>query len=299
MDERTKLSGIARLSPRLRLLARLSQSENPILSISATHLLRDRTARRVGGFFEFTFLVLLPLSALVIAGATCMEIIYRAQHPNTWGNLIPATEPTKYLSYASGYLLRLIAFTYGFIILMVPGVTISKREADGSLLRFLPVERNEVFRGMAKLQLASFFLAPAIFYLFDVATALPVLMLAGFLGLQYFEYILIPPWPLEIKLLLAAWMLLALLYMSIYSIHPSFRYRLVWPSFIAMCAGCLIFGGVVFGGASWLVTQAEFPYYNDWMKPFLIRVVILISVFFVTATFFGLGAIRYRINPLK
>ena len=263
------------------------------------YLLRDRTARRIGGTFEFLFLVLLPVTVLVAFIASCIGIYDRVQHPFSWGSYGSALELSMYLSYSIGYLFRIIGFIFGFIILVIPGITLSKREDEGSLLRFLPIKRGEIFIGMTKLQLASFLLGPAIFYIFEFSSELILTMVVKSLDVRLGHWNLLPPWPLENKFLFFVWALVGFSCISIYSIHPSFRYRLVWAAFIALVAGGFIFALAAFGGAGLSIMYWDEPIHGLWEIPYEVRVVILIAISMLVAVLLGLAAIKYRINPAR
>jgi len=302
MDERTKLTGIARYSPRLNLLKRFAGSENPILSISAMYLLRDRTARRIGGYFEFIFLVLLPVIAVVMIMMSFSDE-FGSRSPYS-RNLFSEAFPM--LLGGIGYLARPIAYIYGFMLLNLPGVTITKREADGAVLRMLPMDRTEVFKGMLKLNFASFFMAPAIFYIFEfgfVVLAWVVLRSISpefdYWDLNYSMGFL----PLDARALITAWVLVFLFYASVYAIHPSFRYRVAWSSFMALMGGLFIFIAVLLFGTTLLMGAYE-TYYNydppiDTTAYVIGVVILLLAMLFASAIFFARGAIAYRINPVK
>ena len=254
MDERTKLTGLARYSPRLNLLKRFAESDNPILSISAMYLLRDRTARRIGGYFEFSFLAILPIYHITLA---LMRVCNK-----------PATTLV-----VTGFILRIVVYLFGLVLLTLPGWAITRREIDGSLFRSLPVNENEIFSGLLRTQLISFFLPPVIFYLLEFLG--PVIYIA-FLeiiepggDIRLWNAGFLYPMPVSARILMFIASIFFLYYFAIFSIGPSIENRQIGTFMIMILAGCFIYIPVVIGFLFIPILGIVGPVYLAFLIPFI------------------------------
>jgi len=205
------------------------------------------------------------------------------------------------------YLVRIVAYICGFMLLTFPGAMITRSEADGSLLRLLPLDRMEVYRGMIRLNLATFLMPAAIYYLLELALAgfVRIIMSSIHPAFSFMQNgFLMGYAPLSAKIILTGWVIVFLLYTSIYSIHPSFRYQPVWSSFKALILGLFLFSVIICICSAAL--YGLYDLYSNFHSPvinsiwyYTAAVVFIVSLLFASAIFFAYRAIKYRIDPIK
>ena len=235
MNEKTKMTGLARLSPRLNLLKRFAGSDEPILSISATYLLKNRTARRTGGTFEFIFLVILPAVTILFAVFQVLLMLYsRDLFINNTETLIMQSAFTVFL------LFLLAGFILGFVISILPGINLKKWEKDIALLRLFPINPHDAYENFIKLQAASFFLpiSVSIGFIYSILVVLECI-----LRRHYQPYITenYPNEALTDFTLFFSAVLVFIMYFSILSISVSLNHRAMWVSFVWLLAGVAVY----------------------------------------------------------
>jgi len=296
MDDKIKLTGLARLSPRLNLLKRFAGSDEPILSISAMYLLRDKTARRMGASFEFSFLVILPVVTVAMTG-----IVYMTTQS---GGQYPAFSPMTMLSGIATGVLMLMAGVYGLIVLVLPGNALMKREPDGSLFRFIPVEPKELYRDMLKLQLVSFLLPPVIYSVIN--TILRVWMWLSFP--EAFGGMSTPyanPWMIVVGLVTAVALAA---YITFFSIISSLRYNAVWAAFLEVVGAVVMYqiissiGNAIFMFKH-VYTQPVQNISDDWMNRYLLESTIFqlsaFAVLLMASILLARKVVKDRVMPMR
>jgi hypothetical protein len=296
MDERMKLTGFARYSPRLNLLAQYAESENPILSISATYLLRDKTARRMGASFEFSFLVILPIVTIAMTGMLYMSTQSAGQYA--------AMSPMTILSGIATTVLMLMAGVYGLIVLVLPGNALMKREPDGSLFRFIPVKPKEVFRDMLKLQLVSFLLPPVIYSVINAVLRMGMwLSLPGAFGGMSTPYA--SPWMIAAGLVTAVALSA---YITFFSIISSLRYNAAWAAFMEVVGAVVVYQIISSIGSAIFMfkhvyTQPVQNISDDWMNRYLIEStafqIAVFAVLLMVSILLARKVIKDRVMPGK
>ena len=210
MDKTVKLTGIARFSPRLMLLAYLSRCENPILSASATYMVRKVGARRLGFYYEFSFPVLLLIRFILPYQLANLALLLSCF---VWSGL-------------------------GAILLIMPGNALQQREPGGAGMKFMVVRPGEVFRALTAVQFASFVATPAFFIIADaiikVYVLSPVTMdtLSGVLDTTYYMLLL----------------LLTLTYLGFGSFYTGLEYKQLWQSLVGLVALLPVYAVILFLG---------------------------------------------------
>lgn len=235
MDEKNKLTGLARYSPRLNLLKKFAGSVEPILSISSTYLLTDRTARRFGGIFEFIFLVVLPAITILFAAYQALLMLYgRDLISNKTDTLIMQSAFTVFLLFC------LAGFISGFVISLLPGNNLRKWEKDNTLLRLFPIHPHDAYTNFIKLQAASFFLPVSV----SIGIIYSILVFLECIMRRHYQPYITENYPNEILTdftLFFSAVLVFILFFSILSISVSLNHRAMWASFIWLFAGIAVY----------------------------------------------------------
>ena len=235
MDEKIKLTGLARFSPRLNLLKRFAGSDNPILSISAKYLLRNRTARRIGGTFEFIFLVILPVGLILLVASFFWWTLYDINSSH-----YEASDLTFEIYLSGSTIFSLIGLILGLIISLLPGNMLRKTEREGALLRLFHLNHHTEFKNMVKFQMVSFFL--------PIFTSIVIGYSIMILSEYFLHYIFQPNYTLidalevmnDFTLFFSAILIFAM-YISILSISASLNHMAMWASIVWLFVGIAVY----------------------------------------------------------
>lgn len=131
MYDEIKLTGLAKLSPRLNLLLGMRRGNyHPLTHIVINYILTEKLPRRVGGIFEFGLLVVLPLILLTPS-------IFNFAMGMIGGVII-------LMIYILSIIFIFISISYSFRIGLLPGLGIFRRDQDGNTLKFLMMNPRQL-----------------------------------------------------------------------------------------------------------------------------------------------------------
>ncbi len=288
-EDKNELKGFARFSPRLRLLQKLSKSDDPIISIAANGLVRDKVIRRVGNIFEFIFLIVVPaiysFGILWYVDQTraiiCSLTSFTYQEPS-----IGSIGLFTYL----GSWTEIAGLILGAVILIWPGRYILMHERASALLRMLPLTPKQLFWSFFRLQCVSFLIYPLVSLIFSVAWVLTMLdtFTAGIQQMELFTNLTLAVYGMSITLGINIFIIFV-------SIYASLRFKSWWGSAIAFILGILMFS-FIFSFFAYILQG----FYGLRPNPRILLNSGLANIFSIgIAWFLAYTAIRRRIMPEK
>lgn len=142
-----ELKGITRFSPRLRILNWLSRIENPITRYVCRYLVRNRTARRAGLWYEILTGIFGPLLFCWIYLVSSHFIRPPSSYRGHGWPLAIAVIDQVYIDIISrAFIVIVVGISItGFLILLLPGVVIVRLEKEENFLKVISIKPSRIF----------------------------------------------------------------------------------------------------------------------------------------------------------
>jgi len=154
MASEIQFKGLAELSYRMKLLRKLSESDDPITSTVARRLITDRQSRNIGLFYEFILLFIVPLIQIALLIVTLVTVS-PSFTVGPSGISSPPMMVSLWVTYSIG-IIDTLAWLAGLVIGVLPGLDLVGRDPEGDLLRKVTLTAPEILNKLLRLQWVSF-----------------------------------------------------------------------------------------------------------------------------------------------
>ncbi len=279
--ETEELKGYARFSPRLRLLQKLSKGDDPIISIAASGLIRDKVIRRVGIAFELYYLLILPVFYLLGSIWYVVGIHLDILKPYPGSGASPTVTHIIFWTIQVFHMLEVPVYLVGFFILLWPGRSLLMQERTNYLMRIAPIHPKLILKSHIMLQIFSYWFYPIITLIFGFV----------FNFINSFVYSTANPSMIIKSSILAAlpYLLTGLgltSFLVLFSIYSSLRFKSWFGSMVSLIVGAVFWLMLFFMGSGWINN----PNYKHLSVETLGTIILII---FVVVTFAGALFLAY------
>lgn len=293
-----RLTGIAALSIRFRVLKQLTEDDNPIVALAAKDLITNKAARRIGLWFEFIFVVLIPVICILVS-----LYFVLGNYFHLWQTGIQPGQPLTMDNFIFSRIiagtLSFFGYLFGIQLLVRPMMMLENLESNSSLFRYIPMDPKDLFKGLLKLQFSSF----AIYAIFHTIFSL-------ILGIVT-AYDTYPMSGMNDNSLIYLYQIFGfvhgvaiIIYMSIISIHTGLHYKTSWGRFIGLIAAILALNVISSAiSALFMAIGFDFDYtagnYNSMFMYYMIAPTITILLFLALSIFLSRSSCVKSLMPKR